>query len=196
MKTGSFLRDLARRLVMGTFVCAIAPARAQTQNAPLEVAVTYNTMRSLQAGANQSFWQQGGSAELSGSLWKSVAIVADVTGTHSDSISSTGVPLSLVTTTFGPRYRFAAAHKVSPYGQALIGIANGFDSVFPSPGGAQNSYTSMALQISGGVDVRLSKHLAVRVLDAGWLRTQLPNATANVQNNLRLGAGLVFRTSR
>ena len=26
-----------------------------------------------------------------------------------------------------------------------------------------------------------------------WLRTQLPNATTKVQNNLRLGAGLVFR---
>jgi hypothetical protein len=28
-------------------------------------------------------------------------------------------------------------------------------------------------------------------LDAAWLRTQLPNATTNAQNNARLGAGVV-----
>ena len=45
----------------------------------------------------------------------------------------------------------------------------------------------------GGMNVPLSGHLAVRAFEADWLRTQLPNATTNVQNNLRLGAGLVFR---
>jgi hypothetical protein len=39
----------------------------------------------------------------------------------------------------------------------------------------------------------LSRHLAVRALDAAWLHTQLPNATTNAQNNVRLGPGVVFR---
>ncbi|MGA8531063.1 MAG: hypothetical protein WB622_15205 [Acidobacteriaceae bacterium] len=39
----------------------------------------------------------------------------------------------------------------------------------------------------------LSPQLAVRALQASWLRTQLPNSTSNLQNNLRLGAGFVFR---
>jgi hypothetical protein len=43
------------------------------------------------------------------------------------------------------------------------------------------------------MDIRLSKHLAVRALEAGWLRTQFPNAGSNVQNNLTLGGGVVFR---
>ncbi len=30
-------------------------------------------------------------------------------------------------------------------------------------------------------------------LDAGWLRTQLPNSTINVNNSRRLGAGVVLR---
>jgi hypothetical protein len=190
------LRHISLIATVGALACATTRARAQSQNSRLEVAVTYNATRSLQAGANQNFWQQGGSAEVSGTVWKSLAIVADVTGTHTDSINNTGIPLSLVTTTFGPRYRFMADHKISPYGQALFGIANGFDSLFPAPGGVQSSANSMALQIGGGVDLRVNKHLAVRAIDAGWLRTQLPNATANVQNNLRLGAGLIFRLSR
>jgi opacity protein-like surface antigen len=99
----------------------------------------------------------------------------------------------LVTTSFGPRYRWRSAGKISPYGQALLGIANGFDSVFPDPAGAQDSASSLALQLGGGVDYRVSDHFAVRALDAGWLRTQLPNSVSNVQNTLRLGAGVVVR---
>ena len=36
-------------------------------------------------------------------------------------------------------------------------------------------------------------NLAVRALDAAWLRTQLPNATTSAQDNVRLGAGAVFK---
>jgi hypothetical protein len=33
----------------------------------------------------------------------------------------------------------------------------------------------------------------VRLVQADWVRTELSNAGGNVQNNLRLGAGVVFR---
>jgi hypothetical protein len=33
----------------------------------------------------------------------------------------------------------------------------------------------------------------MHALDAAWLRTQLPNATTNAQNDVRLGAGVVFK---
>jgi hypothetical protein len=51
----------------------------------------------------------------------------------------------------------------------------------------------LALCIGGGVNVALRHRLALRAFEADWLRTQLPDGTTNVQNNLRLGAGLVFR---
>lgn len=34
---------------------------------------------------------------------------------------------------------------------------------------------------------------ASRLLEASWLRTEFENATTDVQNNLQLGAGIVFR---
>jgi opacity protein-like surface antigen len=163
------------------------------QNAQLDLGITYIAERSLQVNTEQNFWMQGGSVELGTDVWKGFGVAVDVTGTHTESVGTGGVPLSLVTSTFGPRYRWRPAGKISPYGQALLGIANGFDSVFPGPAGAQESSTSLALQLSGGVDYRLSDHFAIRVLDAGWLRTQLPNSANNVQNTLRLGAGLVVR---
>jgi hypothetical protein len=38
----------------------------------------------------------------------------------------------------------------------------------------------------------LTRHVSLRVIQANWLRTQMPNATTNVQNNLLLRAGVVF----
>ena len=40
----------------------------------------------------------------------------------------------------------------------------------------------------------LSPHITLRAAQVGWLRTQLPNAGSNVQNDLRVGAGIVFHT--
>jgi hypothetical protein len=166
---------------------------AQRQSAKLDLSVTYIGERSLKASTSQNFWMQGGSIELGANVWRGWGIAANVTGTHTGSIGTSGLPLSLVTTTFGPRYRWHADRRVSLYGQALIGEANGFRSIFPAAAGSQPDANGLAAQVGGGVDYRLSDRFAMRVLDAGWSRTQLPNSTDNVQNTLRLGAGIVLR---
>ena len=166
---------------------------AQRQPAKLDLSVTYIGERSLKASTSQNFWMQGGSIELGANVWRGWGIAANVTGTHTGSIGTSGLPLSLVTTTFGPRYRWHADRRVSLYGQALIGEANGFRSIFPAAAGSQPDANGLAAQVGGGVDYRLSDRFAMRVLDAGWSRTQLPNSTDNVQNTLRLGAGIVLR---
>ena len=171
------------------------PAQAP-HSGRLDLAFSYVGERSVKAGTSQNFWMQGGSIELGANVWHGWGIAADVTGTHASSIGSGGVPLSLVTTTFGPRYRWHADHRLSVYGQGLIGEANGFHSLFPTPFGSQSSANSLAVQVGGGVDCRLSSHFAIRVIDAAWLRTQLPNSTDDVQNTLRLGAGIVMRFGR
>jgi hypothetical protein len=168
--------------------------RAQgSQPKRLDLSITYIGERSLKANASENFWLQGGSIELGASVWRGWGIAADVTGTHAGSIGTSGLPLSLVTTTFGPRYRWHADRRVSLYGQALIGEANGFRSIFPATAGSQPDANGLAAQVGGGVDYRISDRFAMRVLDAGWERTQLPNSSDNVQNTLRLGAGIVLR---
>ena len=166
---------------------------AQQQPARLDLSVTYIGERSLKASTSQNFWMQGGSIELGANLYRGWGIAADVTGTHTGFIGTSGLQLSLVTTTFGPRYRWHADRRLSLYGQGLIGEANGFRSIFPATAGSQSDANGFAAQVGGGIDYRLSYRFAFRVLDAAWLRTQLPNSTDNVQNNLRLGAGVVLR---
>jgi opacity protein-like surface antigen len=190
-------------LFVGTAVMLPAALEAQqpgTGGAPAEIdlAVTYTPLRSnLTTGP--VFWQQGASAELSATFYRGLGMVASISGNHASNISPSGVDLTMVTTTFGPRYTWShrlhggAERRLNVFGQALIGVSFGTDSVFPSASGVQSSANSFALQLGGGVDLALSRHFAVRPVQADWLRTQFPNDTTTVQNNLRLSAGVVFR---
>ena len=160
----------------------------------LEVAVLYNSLLTNVVRANR-FWMQGGSAELGANLIHGFGFAAEVTGTHTGSIGTSGVPLSLVSVTCGPRYRWHAGPRSSVYGEAMIGEADGFDSLFPATSGSLTSSNSLAVQVGGGADFHLSKRFALRI-DAAWMRTQLPNATDNVQNTLRLSGGIAIRFGR
>jgi peptidoglycan-associated lipoprotein len=145
------------------------------------------------------FWMHGGSVELSALAYRGLGIVANVTGLHIGN-SGEGVPLNLLTTAFGPRYTWernagrSSGRSFSLFGQGLVGEAHGFGSLFPDPSGATSDADSLAVQVGGGVDMGLSRHVSLRLVQANWLRTQMPNATTNVQNNLQLGAGVVFHS--
>jgi hypothetical protein len=161
--------------------------------ASIDVAVVYNSMLTNVVVGN-SFWMQGGSVQVHGQFWRGWGVVADVSGLHTANANGSGLGLDLVTVAFGPRYTWSAPHRrYALFGQVLAGETNGLNSVFPNIAGARDSASSLALYVGGGVNVPLKSRLALRALEANWLRTQLPNATTNVQNNLRLGAGLVFR---
>lgn len=195
------MRHSIRKKVLLAGACMMAGLAAWGQQAPaqrptssLDVAVTYDPMQANVVHSGNHFWMQGGSVQIHGQFWHGLGVVADVAGLHTASMNSTGVGLDLVTSTFGPRYTWSLPQRrLSFFGQALLGEANGLNSIFPSATGTSSTGSSLALQVGGGVDVPLAHHLRARILEADWLRTQLPNATTNVQNNLRLGAGLVFR---
>ena len=183
-------------LLVGACLIAGATAQGQQQNnlkTGIDVAVVYHPLLTHQVG-NGDFWMQGGSVQLHTQLWRGWGVVADVSGVHETNMNGSGVGLDLVTATFGPRYNWAPAHRrYELFGQVLAGSANGINSVFPTPNGAINSTSSLALKIGGGMNIALSRRIALRAFEANWLRTQLPNATTNVQNNLDLGAGVVYR---
>jgi len=197
-------RSLSLLLLAGLAALPLAAQQhsAEIASGTLEVAVTYDAARN---GASNSFWLQGGSVQLESRFWRGLGGVAEVSGLHAGNMHGSGVGLDLVTATFGPRYTMQvhdlarsidARRRIEFYGEALGGIASGFNSVFPATSAAEDSETGSAMQFGGGLNYALSKRFSVRVLDLSWLRTTLPNGADNVQNNLRLGAGLVWKLSR
>jgi hypothetical protein len=163
----------------------------EEQPAALEATLTYNPVLA-NVTIGDEFGMQGGSAQVQARLWRRFCAVADVAGLHTGNVNNSGAGLDLITATFGPRYILTRRRMVF-FGQALVGEAHGLNGIFPTSTGANSTANSLALQIGGGINFPFTRHFAVRVLDADWLRTQLPNATTNVQNNLRIGAGVVYR---
>jgi hypothetical protein len=159
----------------------------------LEVAVNYNAMRA-NVITGDTFWIQGGSVQVHGQFWRGLGVVADVAGQHTTNINSSGVALDMVTVTFGPRYTWSPAHsRYSLFGEGLVGDAFAYNGLFPTISGPSTSSSDLAVKTGGGMNLSLSRHVALRAFEALWLRTQLPNTTTNVQNNLQLGAGIVVR---
>jgi hypothetical protein len=177
--------------------CAIGfvtnSAVARSEGGSLDATIGYSPTRAnIVSGAG--FGLQGGTFQVQDRFWRSLGIVGDVSGIHAGATSDNNPGLSLVTATFGPRYTwFLRQDRVKLFGEALGGKAWGIDSMFPAPSGVVSSSSSSALELGGGIDVALSPRIAVRAFQADWLRTALPNATTNVQNNLRLGFGLTLR---
>lgn len=164
----------------------------------VDLAVTYTAQHSNLV-SNPTFWQQGGSVELSGQVYRGFGAAANIAGTNVGIAANSGVGLSMVTATFGPRYTWyrpanaSGKRSLAIFGQGLIGEAHGFNSYFPTAAASLTEYDSFALQVGGGVDIGLSRRFAVRAFQADWLRTYFPNSTTNIQNTFRIGAGIVLR---
>jgi len=177
------------------FFFGAAFASAQASSGRIDFALTYSATEANIVGSGNHFWLNGGTAELAAKAYGGLGIVANITGSHQAN-TGLGVPLNLLTTTFGPRYTWMSPkHTFTIFGQGLIGEAHGFRGLFPDPGGPNTDALSFASQVGGGVDIGISRYVSLRVIQADWLRTQLPNSTTNVQNDLHLGAGIVFHTA-
>jgi outer membrane immunogenic protein len=164
----------------------------------IEIAPTYYAMPSNISGGG-SFWQYGAGIDGSARFYRQLGVTAEFAGTHAGDILGNGVNLTMLTYLAGPRYTwnvpaFKTLHsgKLAIFGHALIGGAHG-DGVFPAPQGALGSANCFALQLGGGADLRITKRIAVRVVQFDWLRTNFPSVDNRAQENIRLGAGIVFR---
>jgi outer membrane immunogenic protein len=185
-------------LTIANLQAQAVPAASTSGHHETDVAVTYTEQYSNLV-STPTFWQPGGSVEVSAQVYRGLGLAANVTGNNVPNAANSGIGLTIVSANFGPRYTYykpiGAERKrsVAVFGQSLIGQAWGFNSYFPTASGVKTDYISFDLQLGGGVDIGVSRHFAVRVFQADWLRTQFPNANTNVQNNLRLAAGIVFR---
>jgi hypothetical protein len=165
--------------------------------APLEISFNYSYARSNAApGQCGCFNMTGGSSEVAIHAFRALSLVADLTGERATTIGPTvGDDLSLVVFAVGPRFthRFSGG-KFTPFVQGLVGVAHGFDGLFPGSNGSLfGAASARAVLAGGGLDVTINRHLAIRAIQADYLRTQLPNGQGNEQNLLRAGAGIVLR---
>lgn len=91
---------------------------------------------------------------------------------------------------FGPRLSFRG-DRATGFLQTLVGGAHITDEF-----GSQHRTTDLALAIGGGVDLKISKRLAIRALQVDYLPSRRRLASTNEKDwlqNLRAQFGIVFR---
>ena len=189
------------------------PARLGPPKAGFDLSITYEGLRTAHTFNTGPYWLQGAAVELHAPLYHGLGVVGDINRLHVGTDNRAMVaPLGLVTIQFGMRYTVGVPNRFLPkiaskfasrstlFVQGMAGEADGFRSVFSTGSGPSSvgngttpSANSLAVQAGAGLDVFWHKKLSFRVIQVDYLRTGLPNGAANVQNNVRLGAGIVYR---
>ena len=168
----------------------------------------YNYFRNGSQGFNG--WEGQGTFNFT----RHLGVTADVAGNYRTlaSISLLGVGVSanqrFYTYLFGPTVS-GNFGRASVFGHALFGEAHsslGAGVTLPIIGGLSTGITSanaFAMAFGGGVDIGVSRHFAIRAIQADYLRTQFSGTDAittglssslnGSQNSYRASAGIVFR---
>jgi len=179
---------------------ALLPQSARAQGlaaTPPSLSIAYSSVRAnADAGQCGCFFLSGGTAEFAVPSPYRVNLVADLSGATIASVNRSPRGLSLLAFTVGPGVSFSLG-RLQPFGHALIGGAHGFNSFFPYRAPQSNvSGDSVALELGGGMDIRATPRLSIRLFQADYLLTRFPNGSTNKQNSLRLGAGISIRLLR
>jgi hypothetical protein len=93
---------------------------------------------------------------------------------------------------YGPRFTLALP-KIHPFVHALFGTVHGVatvPSVSPLIGTTKVTENAVGLAFGGGINVKATQHIWLRLIQVDYIRSQFSN---NGQNETRISAGLVFR---
>jgi len=164
-----------------------------------DVAVNFTYKVAKIASTTNRFVMPGGSLDAAynfGGKARGLSLAVDVNGESKSNIEP-GVSLTQISVLGGARYTFRIAahnpHAVDLYGQFLGGGAFASNSLFPGLPSATSSANSSAIQLGGGANLRLTHRIALRLLEADFISTHLPNSTNQRQYDVRFSNGVVFR---
>lgn len=169
----------------------------------------YSYLRNASNGFNG--WEGQGTFNFT----RNLGVTADVSGANLSPFSfsvlgvSAGPYQHLNNYLFGPTVSAPLGGRSSVFAHALFGVARstlGAGVSLPIVGGISTGLTSssaFAMAFGGGVDIGLTRHLAIRAVQVDYLRTQFNSVDAltaglssnlgNRQNSFRYSTGLVFR---
>jgi hypothetical protein len=165
---------------------------AAAQDSKADVYVGYQYTRQTYT-AGTTFNMNGGVGQIAVYPTSWFGIVGEVSGNavgHITGLGGSGG--TLYSYMGGPRLSFRHG-PLQPYVQGLFGLGQ-LDSTLQTRIGASSS-TAYAMAIGGGLDLKLSRHFAVRAIQGDYFLTRFTNPlnARFTQNNFRLSTGFVFR---
>ena len=200
-----------KALLVGVCILAGPAVWAQQTQRPIvqsnvsaDLALTFAVERAQVVPGQSSFWFKGGGADAAVTFWKGLGVAASLTGDTASNLAP-GVSANKLTYLGGPRYTYTAwkgnagaadQRRLQIFAQGLFGAAHGFDGFYPASPAPTTSANSFAVQAGGGLNLYLTRSLGIRLIEADYVRTALPNGAANTQNDMRLAFGVTYHIGK
>jgi len=173
-----------KRVVMILAVVAIlAPASLWAQESPkAEIFGGFSLLSSKDSEDSERTTFKGWQASVAGNLNDRFAIVGDLGGHYK---SFDGTRFSLLEIMGGPRVTHRL-DRAAVFAHALYGFARG--------SGGGSSDTDFAMAYGGGVDIKATDKVDIRIVQFDWVLAKEESAWS--KNNLRFGFGVVYKIAR
>jgi Outer membrane protein beta-barrel domain len=179
---------------LGTLLATGTILSAQETSTPkYEVGVSYSWLHVNSANFDSQRTGNGGAGYFEYNLNKMIGLVGDFGGYAN---TRTGIDDKALTYLFGPRFNWRHS-RLNPYVQFLFGGAY----AWAGPTGNSSTQNSFATAAGGGLDVRWTRHIAIKPIQVEYVMTQFDSAAlggstkgfGNHQNDVRYSAGMVFQ---
>jgi len=183
----------ALAVLIFTAIFAAPSLWAQTETPQVEIYGGYDYVRfnitSSVSGFSplESVNLNGGGGQVECNVNRWLGLVGDFTGYYGARTGGSGGAFSYL---FGPRLNWRRG-RFTPFAQVLVG---GFASTTGiASSGLQNHF---ALAAGGGVDIKVTKLISIRPVQAEYFLTTIPDGLNSRQNSFRFSAGVVFRLGK
>ncbi|MCU1338600.1 MAG: hypothetical protein JWO19_4181 [Bryobacterales bacterium] len=177
-------------LVSGLLVSGAFAIAQENATPVVEVGANYSFVRFNSAQGLREFTQNGGSGYVEYNLNRVVGLVADLGGYNNGTNE-----FKTFSYLFGPRFNMRRS-RLNPYVQFLFGGTYAWANSTATGPIVPTTQNGFAAAAGGGLDIALTRHIAVKPIQLEYLMSQLPqlgNNTNSIQNNLRYSAGVVLR---
>ena len=198
------LRRAFRLTVTVVFAVALLPhpqAHAQFGGRNADFGMSYIQERTKFVGSADTdyFYLRGAKIDYTVDLWKGLG--ASITGAGLAATNERGsIDIEHIQFLVGPRYTFNFGHITDTawnrhagiFVEGKVGYTLAPAGLYPSNGVEQTHSSSLTYQGGGGINLTIYHRFDLRLIEAGLVRTQLPNGGTNIQNSLWLGSGVNF----
>ena len=144
----------------------------------------------LDGGAGSFTNMMGGMGSVGVNITPWLQVVADSTY---NMIQQTGTKTVLYGNHYGPRLYHRGHNRwgISPFVEALAGGSRA-DTSITGTGGYTTSEHTFSFKVGGGVDIRPSRYLEIRLINVDYYRTSFGGSSLQ-QNNYAASSGVVLR---
>jgi hypothetical protein len=151
------------------------------------------------SASTDTFYLRGASIDLGYSLWHGLGVAGSGVGLAATNLRG-DIDIEHIQFLVGPRYTRNFGHITDTawnrhggvFVEGQIGYTLAPAGLYPSNGVELTHASSLTYAGNAGINFTIYHRFDLRLIEAGLVRTQLPNGGSNVQNTLRLASGINF----